>query len=140
MGTFELVRNIWSRERIRERLVDLDNVQRRSRTMFEAMQQTIDQLVRNNHELDVYLKQLEAENRELKTTVERFEAQSRRINPNAKCPSCGAEHGHLLTVVRDNQVRCVNHCDECTFTFISGPPVAGEDLASQLYQAPQGLL
>ena len=140
----QAIRSIWGRAVIERKLSAFEKFCATARLKIDSLKRTITEIQDQNERYAKQILALEGENRDLKQAVESYAAATRRIDPNAKCPSCGAMKGHLQTVVKRSgetfQVRPMNHCDECGFTFVSGPPVAGEELANQLYQAPQELL
>jgi FtsZ-binding cell division protein ZapB len=122
------------------RVSRLEQLTKHARNIFNSLKQSNAVLLENNRLLSEQVTQLEADNRELKTAVQAWQEFNRKIDPNAKCPACGACRGHLQTIVAKGQVRCVNHCEECGFSFLSAEPIAGAQRAFELWQAPKDLL
>ena len=140
----QAIRGFWGSEMLRQRVVRMERFGVSARAMFESMKRTIALLQQANKQLVEQVAQYEAENRDLTAAVKAYQEATRKINPNAKCPGCGDENGHLTHAVKQTgssfQVRVVNNCKTCGLRFVSAPPVAGEELVGQLYQPPTELL
>ncbi len=128
-------REIWGREALRRRTERLEELLPRARKLFHGFQET------NKVQAETIVR-LEAENVQLREAVKAWEDTTKRIDPNAKCPVCGATDGFLTHVKRVDQktqavtdVVPVNNCKTCGVQFYSGDPVAGRDLALQLVYA-----
>lgn len=124
-------RGIWGREVLRRKVEQLE-------ARYAAARRVMDGLVATNRVQGDAVTRLEQENTRLTAIVKAWEDANKRIDPNAKCPVCGATDGfldHLTKMVNGKvtQVVCRNNCKVCGAHFLSGEPVAG-DLARQLYQ------
>jgi hypothetical protein len=125
------IRGIWGREVLRRKVETLE-------TRYAVARRVMDGLVETNRAQGETVKRLEETNQRLTAAVTAWEDANKRIDPNAKCPVCGATDGKLDHLVKQidgqiTQVVCRNNCNVCGAHFLSGPPVAGE-LAKQLYQ------
>jgi hypothetical protein len=127
------IRGIWGREVLRRKVDQLE-------ARYERARRVMDGLVETNRVQGARLVATEAENQRLTAIVAAWEDANRFIDPNAKCPLCGATDGFLDHLIKQDaitgavtQVVVRNNCNRCKAPFISGPPVAGE-LAKQLYQ------
>jgi hypothetical protein len=125
------VRGIWGREVLRRKVEQLE-------ARYERARKVMDGLIETNRVQGETVKRLEETNTRLTAAVAAWEDANKRIDPNAKCPVCGATDGKLDHLVKQvegkiTQVVCRNNCNVCGAHFLSGPPVAG-DLATQLYQ------
>lgn len=136
-GLLNWFQGMWGREELRERVGLLERTLKTAREMVRSVSSTSDQVIESNRQLGKRVTELEEQNRDLTATVQRYADNLRKIDPNAKCPCCGGTQGHLTHVARGSEVRCVNNCEICGFTFISGEPIAGAQLAAQLYQMTQ---
>jgi hypothetical protein len=124
-------RGIWGREVLRRKVEQLEERYARARKVLDGLVAT------NKTQGDAVVR-LEQENIRLTAIVKAWEDANKRIDPNAKCPVCGATDGKLDHLIKQvdgtiTQVVCRNNCNVCGAHFLSGPPVAG-DLAKQLYQ------
>jgi hypothetical protein len=126
------IRGIWGREVLRRKVEQLE-------ARYERARRVMDGLVETNRVQGARLVATEAENQRLTAIVTAWEDANKRIDPNAKCPVCGATDGYLDHAVKLSdsgtvtKVVCRNNCNVCGAHFLSGEPVAGE-LAKQLYQ------
>lgn len=130
-------RGLFDRIGLRRRIESLDRMLARARRINDQLKSTVTQLLANNRQMGEELARIEKENGEFRRMIDTLQQAERKVDRNAKCPSCGHCHGKIMTVVKEGQVRPMNECLECGFTFISSPPIAGEALAARLYQAPQ---
>lgn len=125
-------RALWGREQLRRRVVRLERVMEASRRLFEQLKETNTSLLAQNHHYGQRIAEIETANREYITTIQMWEDRERRVDPTAKCPSCGSmEVGKLFTEVKRTgvsyEVRCVKTCPTCSFTFVPAAPVAGAE-------------
>lgn len=131
------LRGLFDRIGLGLRIESLDRMLARARRMNAQLKSTVEQLLANNRAMGEEIARLDKENGDFRLLIEKYEQAERKVDPNAKCPSCGHCHGKISTVVKEGVVRPMNECLECGFTFLSSPPIAGAELAAQLYQAPQ---
>lgn len=136
LAIFTWARNWWERDRLRARVERLERIAPFAKRIIENAKRLNAEVIEENRKLGTQVTTLEEQNGELQRIVETYEASTRVIDPNAKCPCCGHRKGHLTHEVSPGreQVRPVNNCEVCGFRFLSGPPVAGEELAAQLHQ------
>lgn len=133
----EFVRGIFGRVALWRRIESLDRMLGRARRIMDSLKAVNAQLLWNNRQFAEEVARLEKENGDMRLMIDTLQDAERKVDPNAKCPSCGHKKGHLSHVVKEGQVRPLNNCEVCGFTFMSSPPIAGEVLAAQLYQSPQ---
>lgn len=128
------IRGIWGREVLRRKVEQLEE-------RYNRIRKFTDTLIETNRRQGQQLVEIEEDNKRLTAALEAWEAANRRIDPNAKCPVCGATNGFLAHIPKFDpstracvDVICQNNCKECGAKFISAEPVAGRQLAAKLYQ------
>ena len=127
-------RGIWGREVLRRKVEQMEARYDRIRGLIETLRET-------NTRQGIEIMQLEQDNARMTVALKGWEDANKRIDPNAKCPVCGAMNGFLAHVPKFDPVTklcidilCQNNCRECGAKFISAEPVAGRREAAALYQ------
>ena len=138
----EMLRGIFGRVAILFRIKSLERMLQRATRINNSLKSTMVLLHTANREQAEEISRLEQENADLRAFVEQTREATRKVDPNAKCPNCGHCEGHLSHTVKTNedgvaQVRVVNNCHKCGFTFCSAEPIAGAVAAAAAYQSPQ---
>jgi regulator of replication initiation timing len=130
----EMIRGIFGRVILKLRIDSLDRMMARATKINNSLKSTMAQLHASNQQLAAEVSRIENENNELRQLVDHLQKITKKIDPNAKCPNCGHCEGHLSHTWYDNQVRVVNNCHVCQYTFISAEPVAGAQAAAAAHQ------
>lgn len=120
-------RAVWGREALRQKIENLQEKYTRTLGLAKAV-------IEVNRAQASTIENLEARDRELSARLAEALEWTKIIDPNAKCPGCGATEGHLTHVAKGNDVRIVNNCNRCGLPFISAEPVAGIEGVRAAYQ------
>lgn len=134
-------KGIWGREALRRKIERLDNLLPRLRAMLKKMAEANQSAAEANRVQGAEVMRLETENKALLDSLKAYEDAERFVDPDAKCPFCGARDGFLVHIPAfdPHTKACIdvvvqNNCNVCKGKFQSAEPVAGRDLAAQLYQ------